>query len=132
MSNNKLRIPTKEEFARLCECYTRFDNKDGGRWFFDRETCDELFFPCQGYFCDNGFYWSSTLTCATNAYYFFFDSEEMDPMHSCGLEYRRGIRLVSDEPFDGAIHVAGLYWKPEIEEDRYTWEEAMAKFNNKY
>lgn len=136
-----MRLPTKEDFEKLCECYTRFDEGLRGRWFFDRKTGEELFLPCEGYRGSGGarihllgedaYYWSST-TCWDDrfAIAFFFWRRSLLPND----DFRRlngcSVRLVSDEPFEGAVHVAGLYWKSTNEEGYYTWDEAMEKFND--
>lgn len=135
-----MRLATKDEFVRLCKCYTRFDESLHGRWFFDKETGEELFFPCEGYrdgatvnFVGTyGYYWSSTYNSSYSIYYFHFGSSYAEPSNSSNSTYNRNghsVRLVSNEPFEGAVHVAGLYWKPVNEEGYYTWEE-VAKFND--
>lgn len=135
----KFRLPTQEEFDKLCKCYTRFDEELKGRWFYDEETGEKLFLPCEGYsykdsiFNDEilGNYWSSSTGPYQHcgSYYLDFTSNRINTEIDLDL-YRRGVCLVSDSPFEGAIHVAGLYWKPENEEGFYTWDEAMEKFNN--
>lgn len=134
-----MRLATKEDFKKLDECYTRFDKELKGRWFFDEETGEKLFLPCEGY-CSNtmvndvgslGSYWSSTQCGSGNAYFFSFDSNYVFPGNNYDCGNGRSVRLVSDEPFEGAVHVAGLYWKPTNEYGYYTWYEAMAKFIDK-
>lgn len=149
----RFRLPTKEEFERLTKCWSRFDEKKNGRCFFDEETGEKLFLPCNG--CpikknvrvcvSSGFYWTSTecfsyhdaliglitLQSKIDAYYFCFDSRCMNPITNLHKYYEQSVRLVSDAPFGGAIHVAGLYWKPENEEGFFSYDEAMSKFNNK-
>lgn len=132
-----MRLPTKEEFERLCKCYSRFDDELKGRWFFDKETGEELFFPCEGYLFDETFYhvgkygsyWSSTSNIDSGACGFYFTSGCAYPNLDLYRHYGRSVRLVSNEPFEDTINVAGLYWKKENEEGYYTWNEAMENFN---
>lgn len=133
-----MRLATKEEFERLSKCYTRFDEDLKGRWFLDKETGDELFLPCEGFLIcymasdvgAEGCYWSSTYYSNTGAYYFDFSIRKKFTVVGC-RDNDYSVRLVSDEPFEGAVHVAGLYWKPTNEYGYYTWDEAMAKFIDK-
>lgn len=134
-----MRLATKEEFEKLEECYTRFDNILKGRWFYDEDTGEKLFLPCDGYrsywnltYDDGaeGCYWSSTYYSNTGAYYFDFSIRKMFSVVG-SRDNGYSVRLVSDEPFEGAVHVAGLYWKPTNEYGYYTWDEAMAKFIDK-
>lgn len=129
-----MRLPTKDEFERLCECYSRFDKVLKGRWFFDKETGEESFFPCEGYFSDAnynfgeyGYYMSSTYDDSRFAYELFFGDTDVFT-YDGARHFGRSVRLVSDEPFEGAVHMAGLYWKPTNEEGYYTYDEAMEKF----
>lgn len=131
------RLPSREEFNRLCECYTKFDNKERGRWFYDEETGGKLFLPCEGYLYNEivnyidsgGYYWSSTYSNNTHAYNLEFSNSYIDPNSNTYHYNGRSIRLVSDEPFEGAVHVAGLYWKKENEQGYFTYDEAIKKFN---
>ena len=137
--NNKFRLPTKEEFERLAKCWSRFDEKKNGRYFFDDETGEKLFLPCKGYLINKdmivsesmGFYWTSTKSLSHHAYYLCFNSRYLNPVTSINRYYEQSVRLVSDAPFGDAIHVAGLYWKPENEEGFCTFDEAISKFENK-
>lgn len=134
----KFRLPSKEEFDRLSECYTRFDNGLKGRWFYDEDTGEKLFLPCDGFRSYHltsdagaeGCYWSSTYYSNTGAYYFDFSIRKKFTVVGC-RDNDYSVRLVSDEPFEGAVHVAGLYWKPTNEYGYHTYDEAMEKFNNK-
>lgn len=143
--DTKFRLPTKEDFERLDKCYTRFDNGLEGRWFYDEDTGEKLFLPCDGYYDGGdhyhrcympygvgayGCYWSSTYYSNINigAYYFNFDIRNMFSVVG-RRDNNYSVRLVSDEPFEGAIHVVGLYWKPTNEGGYFTHDEAMEKFN---
>lgn len=130
--NNKFRLPTKEEFERLAKCWSRFDDDKNGRCFFDEETKEKLFLPC----IDDskfklGYYWSSTRFDHKISYCFFFLNMKLDTNLCHSIKTSLNVRLVSDAPFGGSIHVAGLYWKPENEEWYYSYDEAMVKFENK-
>lgn len=134
-----LRLPTKEEFNRLCLTFTKHDQERKGRWFYDEETKEKLFLPCEGLrrihggimgMGLSGFYWASTPYSGSSAYSFSF-SKSVQPIRNNNRQCGQSIRLVSDEPFEGAIHVAGLYWKPENEEGYYTYNDAIEKFNVK-
>lgn len=125
------RLPTQDDFERLCKCYTKYDEERNGRWFFDKGTGEELFLTVgnDGYHSCN--YWSSTYDNKWCVYHLNVGRNYADPTHNISYDNHIKVRLVSDKPFDGAIYVAGLYWKPENEEGYYTWDEAMEKFNNK-
>lgn len=128
----RFRLPTKAEFERLSKCWSRFDEEKKGKWFFEEETKEKLFLPC----IDDskfklGYYWSSTRFDNKSSYHFFFSDAKSDA-NTCGNNKTTlNVRLVSDAPFGGSIHVAGLYWKPENEEWYYSYDEAMSKFENK-
>lgn len=132
---SNLRLPTKEEFDRLSDCYFRFDSK--GRWFLDKSTGEELFLPAVGYRDDTtvyhidsyGYYWTSTCYDRNRAYCFLFSNSDVSPSFNGGRGCGRSVRLVSDEPFEGSVLVAGLFWKPANEDGYYTWDEAMEHFN---
>lgn len=132
-----MRLPSKEEFEKLCKCYSRFDNELKGRLFYDEETGEKLFFPCEGYLFDTtsyhvgkyGSYWSSTCNIDSGACGFYFTSNCAYPNLDLYRHYSRSVRLVSDEQFEGSVHVAGLYWNQTNEIGYYTYDEAMKKFN---
>lgn len=133
----RFRLPTKAEFERLSKCWSRFDEKKNGRWFFDEETGQKLFLPCRGYITDKGFhggegtlgyYWSSNEEDDDAAYVLYFnyvclDHEVFEEKTDC-----HSVRLVSDAPFGDARCVAGLYWKAENEDGYYSYDDAMSKF----
>lgn len=129
---NKFRLPSKEEFEKLGKFKTKYDNKRKGRWFLDEETGERLFLPCECYRYGEAYnagigryHWSSTSYNSTFKKFFFFDNSTVNPDvndYYFGA-YNQSIRLVSDKPFEGSIHVAGLYWKPENEKGYYAWNE---------
>lgn len=136
-----MRLPTKDEFERLDKCYTKFDDELKGRWFYDEDTGENLFLPCEGACYGTtlnnagsfGGYWSSTHSGigSGSTYLFCFRRNYTFPGNSYDRYCGHSVRLVSGKPFEGAIHVAGLYWKPENEEGYYTYDEAMEKFDAK-
>lgn len=134
--DTKFRLPSKEDFEKLDKCYTRFDNGLKGRWFYDEDTGEKLFLPCDGYrrcymaydVSVEGCYWSSTYCSDIGAYCFGFNIRNMFSVVG-SRDNGYSVRLVSDEPFEGAIHMAGLYWKSTNEDGYFTYDEVMEKFN---
>lgn len=106
-----MRLPSKEEFYKLCECQTKFDKDLKGRWFFDEETEEKLFLPYAGYrngttislVGSNGYYWLSTYNSRGKGLCYSEPVYQKEDANPC---YGLSIRLVSDEPFEGAVHVA--------------------------
>jgi uncharacterized protein (TIGR02145 family) len=95
------RLPTREELDALVALGSTWDYKRLGRWFGEDSKLKEkskksVFFPALG--CRNvvdgalysvgygGFYWSSSVSGASGAYFMYFYSGEVYP--AVGLGYR--------------------------------------------
>lgn len=134
--NPKFRLPTMEEFDNLIEHFSRWDKEKKGLEILNKKG-DILFFPALGHrygtSCRNkgtyGYYWSSIMYehGKYSAYNLYFDSSSKYMIVN-GILSEYSVRLVSDEPFEGAIEFNNVYWKPENEEGYFTHEVAINKF----
>ena len=99
------RLPTVGEFQELnSNCDSEWTDEDGvaGRRFTSRINGNSIFFPASGYYDgtslnnrgSSGNYWSSSYNSATNAYYLYFYSSNVDPAYDSGRRYGFTARAV--------------------------------------
>ena len=99
------RLPTVGEFQELnSNCDSEWTDEDGvaGRRFTSRINGNSIFFPASGVYGGSslydrgthGFYWSSSYTSATYAYYLLFNSSNVGPASSDDRRYGFTARAV--------------------------------------
>ena len=108
---NGWRLPTREEFEALSDLGSTWDKETKGRWFggnHDTDHKDSLFFSALGYRVSttealanvgtNGYYWSSSLYAADNAYagYLSFDATNVLPLVITSRASGYPVRCVRD------------------------------------
>lgn len=124
------RLPTINEYKSIAREFSKLDVDNKCRIFLNEESGNKLHFydvrlnQDKEDSIDRSFCWCSD----------FVDSTYANVFNGLNVEYLKvnksvGVRLVSDEPFEGGIKFGDVWWKPENEEGFYTWEEAMEKFN---
>lgn len=110
------RLPTAEEFNSLFQAFSKVDNNLRLRTFLDEKSGNKLHFYLNEIWCSDDI---------ENGYVKYFNGFFVMSINNINP---RGVRLVSDEPFEGGIKFGNVWWKPENEEGLYTWEEAKKRF----
>ena len=127
------RLPTVEEFMSVAQEFSKVDRDKEIRIFLDEKSGNKLNF----HFCTEDVAnpprsqcWCSDFTddilYLGRKYVRYFDGLYIITIDDMSVP--RGVRLVSDGPFEGGIKFGNVWWKPENEEGLYTWVEAKKKF----
>ncbi len=103
------RLPTSEEWERLCALGSTWDDKRKGRWFGGNHATDHkgsIFLPAAGYRSGSsgalygvtalGYYWSAVPSSATRGRYLYFYSSYVSPLYNNSRAYGYCIRPVRD------------------------------------
>lgn len=138
------RLPTVDEINGLCGMFSRWNNTTESMDILT-ENGDTISFKAFGELhpnkekvsssYGNGVYWTGD-KCKKDeyngkmAYYLTFNRHGMFGEMLGDINTYKSVRLVSDEPFDGAIECCGVYWKPDNEPGLHTYEEAVNIANN--
>lgn len=134
------RLPTIEEWRWLIvKREWKWDKERKGQ-VVTAPNGNSIFLPAAGYRSGTslgcvgslGEYWSSSLNTGypSSAYYVVFDSGDVGWSGSNRSE-EQSVRLVSDSPQEGFVDMGdGLFWAVENEDGHYTYDEAVALFND--
>jgi uncharacterized protein (TIGR02145 family) len=105
------RLPTEEELEALEALGSTWDNELKGRWFGEdselkQESKMSVFFPASGFLNvvngalyivgSSGFYWSSSVSGASDAYNLGFNSSNVGPASNDNRAWGQSVRCVMD------------------------------------